>query len=552
MVKEDGDDLVPTLNYDKKDLLRLLKKKIRDDELVEIINSIKPNVERIDEETVTVEHTADRPDLFGIEGLARAINQWLGFKSRFRVSKPKLEVRVERVPVRPHVACAVLRRIKLTDELVASLMNIQEILHETIGRKRKKVAIGVHDLDKIFPPIVYRGASKEERMVPLGLNEEMSLAQVIESTQKGREYGKLVCSSRLWPVWVDSKGIFSFPPVINSDRTKVTRRTRNLFLDVTGTNKKAVRQTLNLLTTNLAERGAKIESVKIVGKRIDVLPDLSQEVIEISVKEASKLIGTELKEKQVANLLRRMGYEVLVHGAKIEVFVPAYRVDILHRVDVYEDIAIAYGLNKLKPELPSVFTIGCANPLERLSARVREVMIGLGFVEVMRTILTNETKQFRRMNLKPKSTVEIENPVSKEYTELRTWLLPSLLEVLAKNKHVAYPQKIFEVGDVVLPDGKAETKSLTLRRVAGAIAKTNANFAEIKAVTQTLLKNFGVKYKLKANNHESFIKGRYAEILSDGLIGFFGEVSPAVLSNWKIEMPTTAFEISLSSLEPAR
>jgi phenylalanyl-tRNA synthetase beta chain len=233
---------MPTITYDKKDLQQLIGERMSDEQLEDVTNLIKPTVEKITQVEITIELTADRPDLFGIEGLARAIRQYLELEgmAKYKVAPVKLTVKVTPVPVRPYVASAVVRNVKINDETIKSLMNIQEVLHETIGRKRKKVAIGLHDLDKIQPPISYKGVSRDTKMTPLQSSKEMILDDVLTKVPKGKAYAHLISSARLWPVLEDREGIFSFPPVINSDRTKITPKTKNIFVDVTGTNRETV------------------------------------------------------------------------------------------------------------------------------------------------------------------------------------------------------------------------------------------------------------------------------------------------------------------------
>ena len=545
---------MPTITYDKKDLLNLIGRKLSDLQLVETINSIKPSVENIDKKEITVEHTADRIDLLGIEGLARAIRQCLGIEKglkQYKIGKPRITIRVESVPVRPYVASAVIKNVKLTDEMIKSLMNIQEILHETIGRDRRKVAIGIHDLDKIYPPITYTGVSKDTKMIPLGFSEEMSLEEVLEKVEKGKKYGKLISSGKKWPVFVDKKGIFSFPPIINSNRTRVTEKTKNLFLDITGIDRKAVKQTLNIIVTNLAERKCKIEAVKLKYKiKTDILPKLENDVIEVEKNQINKLLGLNLSENKIVELLEKMGYHVVISRGRIEVIIPSYRVDILHPVDIIEDIAIAYGYNNFVPELPKLATIGEEDRSESFSNRLRELMIGFGFQEIMRPILTNLKEQFDRMCLNKTNVITLENPVSENYTCLRVWLLPDLLSTLSSNKHVIYPQNLFELGDVVIPDEKTETKSKDIRKLAFVISHGKVSFPEIKSIVENILSNLGIKnYKFKEVKHPSFIKGRVAKVVvNSNNIGIFGEIHPLVLENWKIEMPTGACEITIDNL----
>ena len=551
MDKKNEGGIVPIIEYNKNELIKLIGKKMSDEELVNVINSIKPSVEEVKDDVIEIEHTADRPDLFSIEGLAMSIKKFLGIEEKeIEVVDSGIEIEAEEVPVRPFIATAIVKDVELTDEFVASLMQIQEVLHNSVGRKRKKVAIGIHDFDKIKPPIKYRRADREEKFVPLGETEEKTLAQTLFETEKGREYGEIILQAKKWPVFSDSLGIFSFPPILNSERTRVTEKTKNIFIDITGTDRKTVSKVLNLLVYSFAERGGKIESVK--GKYKDktiVYPELEWEKIEISKEEAEKLLGIELNKEKLKKYLERMGYKV-EFSDKTYVYVPPYRMDILHRVDVYEDIAIAHGYNNFEPELPSLSTKGEFLEVEKISKKMRNILVGLGFTEIIRPIMTNGKKQFKKMGALEEKVISVINPVSEEYTELRRWIIPSLIEVISKNTHVSYPQKIFEIGEIVEPDENSEVKSITKRHVAALEASKDSSYAKMKGVVESFMKYLGVNFEVKESNHKSFIEGRQAEIIVDGKkIGIFGEIHPEVLENWKIEMPVSAFEIEFAYLQ---
>jgi len=332
-------------------------------------------------------------------------------------------------------------------------------------------------------------------------------------------------------------GVISFPPIINSERTKLTDKTKDLFIDVTGTDERAVNQALNILVCNIAERGGKILTVKISNKKT---PDLEPLKLNMDVESVDRILGFGLNENQIEENLKRMRYDVKkMKSGKMEANVPPYRTDILHMVDIIEDVAIGYGYNNIKPLLPKIATIGKQSDLENLSKKIRELMIGLEFQETLNFVLTSEESNFKKMNLDGKA-VEILNPTSSEYSLCRTWLLPSLMKVLASNKHRDYPQKVFEIGDCIDLDGK------TVRKLAGVISHYEANLTEIKSIVESILSNLGYAYSIKELVHPSFIESRCGEIFIDSKsIGFFGELHPKVLENWKLENPVIAFEIRI-------
>jgi len=489
--------------------------------------------------------------MFVLEGFARALRDFIGLNSpEIKISDSKIVVRQEEVPVRPYIACAIVRNVKLDDETIKNLMNAQEVLHETIGRKRKKAAIGLHDFDKIEGEICYKGVSRNEKFIPLGETEEMSLVDVLAKTEKGKKYADLIINANKWPAFVDEKGIFSFPPVLNSDRTKITEETKNVFIDVTGIDKNAVRQAMNILVLMFGEMGCKIEGVRIKGKREFFTPEWIETPIEIEKKRIEKFLGEKFKDDELKELLRKMGYKSILEKDKIVVIVPPYRFDVFSETDVIEDVAIAYGYNNFAPELPNVFTKGEPTELEKISDEIRELMVGFGFQEIVRPILTNEELQFKKM-LTEGEAIKIKNPVSENYTQLRTWLLPSLMDFLSKNTKEPYPQKIFEIGDVVLLDKKSENGAKEIRKVSVAIAANGSFFAEMKRIVLEIAKKMKINVEFKDDKHPSFIEGRFSRIYSAGEeIGFFGEINPQVLENFKVYIPVAALEIKISESNP--
>ena len=541
---------MPTLTFDKKELINLIGKNLKDDELEELINSLKSNVEEITENEIKVELTTDRSDMFVLEGFARALRDFIGLGSKdIKIYDSKIIVKQEEVPVRPYIACALVRNVKLDEKMIKNLMNAQEVLHETIGRKRRKAAIGLHDFDKIEGEIWYKGVSRNEKFVPLGETEEMSLIDVLSRTEKGRKYGELIINANKWPVFVDKKGIFSFPPILNSERTKITEKTKNIFIDVTGTDKNVVKQAINILTLMFGERGFKIEGIKIKGRRELFTPEWIEKPIEIDRKKIEKLLGETLSDEEIKKALKKMGYKVIIKESVIAI-APPYRFDIFSEADVIEDIAIAYGYNNFTPELPNVFTKGELTKVEKISDEIRELLIGFGFQEIIRPILTNEEIQFKKM-LVEGDAIKISNPVSELYTQTRIWLLPGLMDFLSKNTKESYPQKIFEIGDVILIDKNSETRARDVRKVAAVIASNGSFFAEAKSIVLEIAKKLKINVEFKEDSHPSFIDGRFVRIYSNKEeIGFFGEINPQVLENFKVYIPVTALEMKISESNP--
>ncbi|MDI6807134.1 MAG: phenylalanine--tRNA ligase subunit beta, partial [Candidatus Aenigmarchaeota archaeon] len=269
----------------------------------------------------------------------------------------------------------------------------------------------------------------------------------------------------------------------------------------------------------------------------------------VDVEYVNKISGLKLTSSEICKLLEKARYDVKLKGNRIEVLYPAYRQDIMHPRDIVEDVIISYGYNRIEPIIPKIYTVGKADEKIFLVEKVSEVMVGLGFQEILSYTLTNKENLFRKMNLEVGEVVEIENPISAKWSVFRDKLLPGLLEFLSYNKHVEYPQKIFEVGNIVLLDMKTETRARDCLKLVCCISDAKVSYEEISSLLDAFFSMFGVDYKLKGVKHPSFIEGRVAEVLvGETSFGIIGEISPLVLNNWNLSMPVVAFEIEIEKL----
>ncbi|MEM1569487.1 MAG: phenylalanine--tRNA ligase subunit beta [Candidatus Bathyarchaeia archaeon] len=519
--------------------------------------------ERDDSEGFEVEIFPNRPDMLSPEGLARAYRGFLGLSKgapHYVVNSSFFNVYVDRAvcEVRPCSVFAVVKNIPMDEEVLKSIIQLQEKLHVSYCRNRRKASIGVHDLDKFKPPVRYTVKASDFKFRPLDHSREMTLKEILENHPKGLEYGYILAGFDRYPIIEDSQGlVLSMPPIINSDYTKVDTNTRNIFIDCTGLDWKIVNSVLNIIVTSLAERGGEIYKVKVLypvetpfGKVFES-PDLKIQEVKLSLDFVNKILGEKLTISEVLEFLHKMRYDATEYSEEeVLVKVPAYRVDIMHPVDLVEDVAIAYRYDHIKPEIPKVFTRGGESYMERFSAKVRLVMVGLGFQEVITDVLTNPYELFTAMRVKPEPVVELENPKTIEYTVCRNWLMPCLMKILSRNRHREYPQRIFEVDDVVILDENSETGAINVRKLAAVSIHSEADYAEIKAVVDTLLKILDVKFYIKPGEHPSFIEGRigFIEATTGENLGFLGEIHPEVLENFGLENPSAGFEINLMSI----
>ena len=343
---------------------------------------IGSDVERTEEDHADVEFFPDRPDLFSPEGVARAMRGYLGIETglpRYTVQPSGISFTVDPAlaTIRPVLGSAVIKGVKFDDESIQSIMSLQESLHWAVGRGRSKVAIGIHDLDSVKPPFRYLASPRNRKFIPLDYSEEMSMDEILEKHPKGRDYAKIVKDFPLFPLIVDNDdNVFSFPPIINGELTRVTIDTKNILLDTTGTDKRAVGIAVNIICTAMAEAGATIESVGIGGVQTPMLAPSERTV---SVKECSRLLGIDLTSATMTSLLQKMRFGAEPAGAdKVKVQVPCYRADIMHDWDLFEDVAIAYGYDRILDMPPATFTVGKPIPCRSLRPLPAKPSVVLG------------------------------------------------------------------------------------------------------------------------------------------------------------------------------
>jgi phenylalanyl-tRNA synthetase beta chain len=504
----------------------------------------------------------NRPDTWSTEGIARALRGYQDLEVGIReytARKVAVHIRVDRelADIRPFICCSVIRNLKINDGIIRELVQLQEKLDQSYGRNRRRSSIGLYDFDLITPPLRYGVAEPDEvRFVPLEWTESLSLREIIERHPKGIEYGHIVKQFSKMPIILDSKGkVLSFPPIINSnDLGRITPDTKNILIEITGTSEDTVSSTLTILTTCLADRGGEICSAIIhypFGKvRKVTTPDLRERLVRIRLEDVRSLIGLKLSRPEIIKLLRRARFDLKsTSNTNLIVRVPCYRLDIMHAVDVMEDIAIAYGLNNFQTRWPPDQTLGGLSSIEKFSDTVRELTVGLGFQEILGFVLSNPEKLYTKMNLEPGRPVEIANPKVTTMTCLRSWLLPTLMEILSNNTHVEYPQKLFEVGDHVEWYEALPTRTSEVRKLACVSAHSRANFTEMKANLEPLMTNLGFSFTVKPIAHPSFLTGRVGSIqIRDEQVGIIGEIAPQVLENWKIQNPVAAMELELDKL----
>jgi len=538
------------------------------DGLNRILAYVKGDVESIDEEdnSVNVEvKDSNHPDLWSVEGIARALRTQLG------ISKPKtptlsgrsaLKVTIDQrlESIRPFISTAIVKNVNSNENALKSWIGLQEKLDQTYGRKRKRASIGFYQADLVKSPLRYEVSKPDDTaFVPLGSDEKMTLREIVERHPKGIEYGSTISSFDEWPILKsgDDK-VLSLPPIINSNGLgKVGPDTKNILVEVTGTSQETVNNTLKIVVTALAERGGKIYSCNQTyhyrGTKQVVTPDMKSSFKELSISYANKLLGTSLKPAEMTRLLVKAGHPSARQSRKdlLNVESLCYRIDIMHQVDLVEDIAIALDLNNLAPQWPNIWTIGQLAPETERQETVAELMVGLGYQELLTYSLTSAEEFVKKMGLENEQYAELMNPKMSTHTAMRNWLLPSILNLLSDNTHVDYPQRVFEVGPcVVLPDGnKTETKM----KIAAVTIHTGTGFTEIRSDLDAVLGSLKLDFRVEPTTHPSFLEGRTGSVVSGKTqLGILGELHPRIIRAWGFALPVTAFELEIPATVGAK
>ena len=509
------------------------------------------DIDSCGENSLEVEIFPDRPDMLSAETLAHAMIPFLhdakpNPELDVRTGTIKMVVENEISDIRPIIVAAVVRSVNIDDSAIKRLMDHQEKLHFSLGRRRKRASIGVHDLAKISPPFIVKGVSRSHSFTPLASSKEMTIEQILTEHSKGQEYSHLLDGMDLVPVIVDSnEKVLSFPPIINGDHTTVTSNTTDVLVDVTGWDQRSCEVSLLLICLQLQKLGGIVESVEVetAGKswKIDGSP-ISHK---ISKEEVQSLLGRVFTEPQIVEAVRRMGGLCSVDNGEITITLPRWRYDILHPVDLIEEIAIGHGYDDLGEDFAKTSLSGTPRADGQLRRRINSIMQGIGLMQIQSLTLSSEDDQFHKIRWQSKGDItRISNPITTEHTILRQNILPGLLRLLSANRHHDLPQAIFELGTVVI-DHINHTK------LAFAVAQREGGFATIRGKIQILMRDLGCnEWSLRSISEGPWLNGRGAEIVvGETVIGQCGEIDPHVGESFELKVPLIAAEISISELK---
>jgi phenylalanyl-tRNA synthetase beta chain len=541
-----------TLEINKKEFTELVGEEFEDSKLLQEASFLGAHWHSIDRNSCEVETYPNRPDLLSVEGLARAYRGFFDLntgREKYRVEDGELELEVDESveDVRPEIGAAVVRDIELSERVIDGLIQLQEKLHETMGRRRDKLAIGLHDLSTVDGPFKYRAVEPEQvSFKPLEYDRTMQLGEILDEHEKGQKYAWILEGEEKYPVIKDAEGkILSFPPIINNQLTEVSSGTTDLLVEVTGKDRSTVLKALNIVVTALGERGGRIESVKVQG---EALPDLSPEKTELDPEYFRDVSGLDLTKDEIVERLEMMKFGARKDGESIAVEAPCYRNDVMHQYDLIEDIVIAHRYTNIEPEMPEVDRIGKQQEIEDLASVVRDVMTAAGALEALTYVHENRENLEEKLEVE-KDFVEVENPLSQEYSALRNLMTPSLLEVLKQNKHRSYPQKFFETGEVAELDD-SPTGASNRKKLVYVESGEEVDFTDARETLQVLERDLGTYFSVEKSSRPFLKDQRAAEIYMKGeSIGFIGEISQDVREDWELDKPVACFEIDLEKID---
>ena len=576
---------MPTISVEQKLLATLLAKHGCDHNIDDVDHRLPllgTDIDRCDEETLDIEIFPNRPDLLSAETLSLAMrgflhNQETLSSESLDSSGIELDVEPELSTIRPIILGAVVRGLEMKDDeemddFIKQLMDHQEKLHFALGRGRRRASIGVHDLHTLQPPFVVKAVNRTHSFVPLAMTEPMTIDDILTTHPKGVDYAHLLEGMDQVPIIEDAKGkVLSFPPIINGAHTTVQSSTRDLFIDVTGWDRRACESCLMLVALQAKERGGTIETIQIndCNGKEEVLPNWTPVHHRVPARLVSTILGRELSDDELHNAMIRMGGtftgrtpakadEISDDGSMqfagdgedmLGFDMPRWRFDLLHPVDIVEDLAIGHGYEDLGNDVPKAPMNAIPRSDDHLRRRIRTSMQGMGFMQIQSLTLSNDEDQFDRMRWKPFNAItRITNPITLEHTMMRHFLLPGLLRLLASNRHHDLPQSVYELGTVVR-DHK------NMDRLAFLTAERSGGFAAIRGRIQAFLRDIGaedIAIEALPDNEGPWLAGRAARVLLNGeWVGCFGEIDPEISQTFELLVPLNGAEFDVEALKAA-
>lgn len=566
---------MPKIEVDEQLFFDLVGRRMEAAELEHALETAKAELDQWDktapvaERVIKIElNDTNRPDLWSTAGIARqlrikdggAIPEYSFFSREGDIQPSEYRVVVEETiqKLRPFMAGFVISGKPLGDDMLRDAIQTQEKLCSNFGRKRRSISMGMYRIDLIKWPVSYKGVDPDSvSFVPLQMEESLTLRRIVAEHPKGKEYGHIIAGSPVYPILMGADGgVLSMAPVINSaDIGAVQVGDRDLLVEFTGTDMAAVCLATSIVACDFADAGYEIKPLRVdyafdtpFGRSV-TFPYYFQTPASVDSGRVSKLLGDSIGPEQVVEALAVMGVRAEAHGQHIRAWPPEYRDDFIHAVDLVEDVMIGRGMASFKPERPRDFTIGRLSPIESFTRKAKDIMVGLGYQEMIYNYLGSGKDYIERMNVPSDNVIRISNPMSENFEYVRPSTLPGLLQSEAVSSKAPYPHRIFEAGKVAFLDDARNYGTSTRQRMGFLCSHQSADYNELAGVVSALLYYVGEEYTVEDSVDPRFLHGRQARVLIRGVeVGLFGELHPSVLANWGITMPCVACELDLDSL----
>jgi phenylalanyl-tRNA synthetase beta chain len=548
---------MPVVNFTIERLNKLLPG-IDLNQVLELLPFIGLDIEGVDSEVLRIEYNPNRPDFASDYGIVRALRGLLEIETGLPKFKLNKEVNKYSVNVdnsvrgnRPYIVALIAKNGTLGNGTIMQLEGMKDDLQNGIGRGRTKASIGIHNMDAIEFPVRYSTVNEDFSFVPLEQKSSQTIKSILKTSNIGKDYGHILEGVKRYPLVIDSKdNVLAFPPIINGNITKVNANNTNLFIEVTGNNRKTVEDILAILAITLYDAGFELQNVTINNFDGDTYtPKMDVSYIDVDASYVNVLLGLESEVNEIIRYLKKSRLDAKETKQKkiIECCIPRYRIDILNYVDIAEEVAIGYGIYNLKPTIPLTALVGQKDLTSTRINIIRNTMVGLQILEIVNFSLVSKKIQYELPGIdQPDNLASVRATKSSEHEVLRDMLLPSLLKSLSRNVHEEYPQKLFEIGKTF-----EWSKNINEYWSLGAVVAHNtADYTEVKSIMHTLLKlSFGKSVTTKVATHPIFINGRCANIIVDEeSVGIIGEITPFAIDNFKVRVPVAAFELNISKL----
>ncbi|XP_041479913.1 phenylalanine--tRNA ligase beta subunit-like [Lytechinus variegatus] len=515
---------------------------------------------------------ANRYDLLCLEGLSRGLLVFLQKMEapRYKAISPKqgtlqqMFIKPATAQVRPYAVAAIMRNITFDKDKYDSFIDLQDKLHQNLGRKRSLVSMGTHDLDTIQGPFYFDAQPPDQiKFVPLNQVKAFTAVEQMEmysSDSHLRHYLPIIRDKPVYPIIKDSNGVvLSMPPIINGDHSKIKLTTKNVFVEITGTDHNKIKITLDILVAMFSQYCKEpfiMESVEVIkpdGTK-DLFPELKYRTENVPVELINKRVGISESADRIANLLTKMCLpsKVIEGGKKLSVEVPPTRSDVIHACDIIEDVAIAHGYNNITKTIPQTNTIAEQFPINKLTDLLRLDISAAGFTEVLTFALCSrdDIADKVQVDLAKTKAVHISNPKTAEFQVARTALLPGVLKTISCNRKMPLPIKVFEISDVVLQNPEKDVGAENRRHFCAVHYNKSPGFEVIHGLLDRTMQLLQVPfskengYHLKSAENPTYFSGRCAEVIVRGKsIGYVGVLHPNVVSKFELTNPCAALEI---------